>query len=133
MSAPDLNGPMPAASLLASTALAIAIGAGVLDWSYWWLVPVALPAICSLGAWVLVAALWLYSRLRERRERKARVPVIERGSCGVCGHDPRPRSDGGPPSRLVRRTIAGQMAYYTEYCPEVECPHAVERVRAVEP
>ncbi len=50
-----LFGPAVAVALILITAgLAVAIGAGVVGWSYWWLLPSGIPAAVVVLLWIVV-------------------------------------------------------------------------------
>ena len=50
-------GPVGAALVIGTTAIALAIGSGVVDWSYWWLLVPGVPATLATLFW-LGAVLW---------------------------------------------------------------------------
>ena len=51
--------PFPAVSLTVTAGIALAIGAGVVDWSYWWLLATGVPAGLTMVIWILAIHSWV--------------------------------------------------------------------------
>ena len=55
---PTVLGPVAAALIVVTAGIALAIGAGVVGWSYWWLLVPSIPAGAALLLW-LSGLIWL--------------------------------------------------------------------------